>query len=202
MTSISEPEEPPTVIYSYHNHRAILCARVGAKGNNKLPNTQRKLKTQPSVFRAHLIAYRSRSDIHTDGSFTMASRVGKQFRMWMPTMPMTMVSAKNATARQPAYAIFRVLPKMTKHEIKEYLVNIYQLPVRKVNTMNYDGKRKRIIGRSGMSYYKYADFKKAVVTFEPSLQDVGLGMRIPELEDDGGAPGGPDDDAPEPKQIG
>jgi large subunit ribosomal protein L23 len=99
-------------------------------------------------------------------------------------MPMTMVSARNATATRPAWAIFRVLPRMTKHEIKEYLVQIYQLPVTKVNTMNYDGKRKRIFGRKRVAYYKYADFKKAVVTFDKSLESVGLGMKIPELDDD------------------
>lgn len=72
---------------------------------------------------------------------------------------------------------------MTKHEIKEYLTKIYDLPVKKVNTMNYEGKRKRVMSRTGMAFYKYKDFKKAVVTFDDSLQDVGLGMRIPELEE-------------------
>jgi large subunit ribosomal protein L23 len=70
----------------------------------------------------------------------MASRrVAKQFRMWMPTFPLTMVSARSATATHPAYAIFRTNPKMTKHEIKEYLTKIYDLPVKKVNTMQYLG---------------------------------------------------------------
>lgn len=74
----------------------------------------------------------------------MASRnAGKQFRMWMPQFPLTMVSARNATPKHPAFAIFRTDPKMTKHEIKEYLTKIYDLPVRKVNTMNYLGKEKR-----------------------------------------------------------
>jgi large subunit ribosomal protein L23 len=133
----------------------------------------------------------------------MASKAGaRQFRMFMPTMPMTMVSARNATATRPAWAIFRVLPKMTKWEIKEYLTKIYQLPVKKVNTMNYDGKRKRIFGRTAIHYYKYADFKKAVVTFEKSLHDVGKGMRIPELEDDAAAGTDVPSDLPqEPKQI-
>lgn len=105
------------------------------------------------------------------------------FRMWMPTMPMTLVSARNATETHPARATFRVLPRMTKHEIKEYLTKIYQLPVRKVNTMNYLGKRKRAMGKRKIIYYKYRDFKKAVVTFDRSLQDVGLGTRIPEMEE-------------------
>ena len=72
---------------------------------------------------------------------------------------------------------------MTKHEIKEYLTKIYQLPVVKVNTMNYLGKRKRVMTNKGIAYFKYKDFKKAVVTFDSSLQDVGLGMRVPELDE-------------------
>jgi ribosomal protein L23 len=60
--------------------------------------------------------------------------------MWMPQFPLTLVSARNATATHPAFAIFRTSPKMTKHEIKEYLTKIYDLPIKKVNTMNYLGK--------------------------------------------------------------
>jgi large subunit ribosomal protein L23 len=113
-----------------------------------------------------------------------AASYTKQFRMWMPNMPMLMVSAKNATARQPARATFRVLPRMTKHEIKEYLTKIYGLPVRQVNTSNYMGKRKIVRGTSSVIRYKYADFKKAVVSFDRSFTDVGRGMRIPEIDDD------------------
>ena len=124
-------------------------------------------------------------------SFTMAFRftavaaaaAKQQYRMWMPTMPLTLVSARNATPTRPAIAIFRALPKMTKHEVKEYLTKIYDLPVKKVNTMNYEGKRKRVLSRNGMAFFKYKEFKKAVVTFDDSLKDVGLGTRIPELEE-------------------
>jgi large subunit ribosomal protein L23 len=127
----------------------------------------------------------------------VAKAVSKQFKMWMPTMPMMMVSVRNATATRPAWAIFRVLPRMTKHEIKEYLTQIYKLPVTKVNTMNYDGKRKRIFGRNRIAYYKYADFKKAVVTFDKSIQDVGKGMRIPEMDDEDNSTGLNTEDAGE-----
>ena len=97
-------------------------------------------------------------------------------------MPLTLVSAKSATAVNPAYATFRTPPRMTKHEIKEYLTKIYDLPVRKVNTMNYDGKRKRIMSQAGIAYFKYKDFKKAVVYFDESYRDVGIWTRVPELE--------------------
>ena len=72
---------------------------------------------------------------------------------------------------------------MTKHEIKEYLTKIYQLPVEKVSTMNYLGKRKQAFGKRRIARWKERDYKKAIVTFDRSLQDVGLGTRIPELEE-------------------
>jgi large subunit ribosomal protein L23 len=75
---------------------------------------------------------------------------------------------------------------MTKHEIREYLTKIYDLPVKDVNTMNYEGKRKRVMSNSGLAFYKYKSFKKCVVTFDDSLQNVGMGMRVPELEETAG----------------
>ena len=113
------------------------------------------------------------------------SRLGKlsQYRVWLPEMPMTLIGAKNATEVSPAKAIFRVVPKMTKHEVKEYLTKIYDLPVKKVSTMNYMGKYKRAIGRRNIVYYKYRDFKKAIVTFDSSLKDVGRGVEKEKITD-------------------
>lgn len=111
------------------------------------------------------------------------TRVLSQFRMWMPNMPITLTGAKNATAVSPATATFRVLPRMTKHEIKEYLTKIYELPVKSVNTINYMGKRKRAMGRRKIVYYKYRDYKKAVVTFGSALKDVGRGAKLDEPEE-------------------
>mmetsp|Transcript_14559 Transcript_14559/g.20569 ORF Transcript_14559/g.20569 Transcript_14559/m.20569 type:complete len:127 (-) Transcript_14559:65-445(-) len=119
-------------------------------------------------------------------SVPLLAKVDMGFRMWMPNMPITLVSARNATATRNASAVFRVLPQMTKWELREYLTKIYQLPVKKINTMNYLGKRKRVIGKRRIVYYKYKDFKKAIVTFEDSLKDVGIGTRIAELDDQDG----------------
>jgi len=95
------------------------------------------------------------------------------------------VAARNrSTPQKPLFATFRCPQKMTKWEIREYLTKIYNLPVRKVNTMNYDGARKRVIGSRGIAYYKYADFKKAVVYMdETRMSDVGNVAKIPELEE-------------------
>eukprot|EP00937_MAST-01D_sp_MAST-1D-sp2_P001606 g1606.t1 len=64
--------------------------------------------------------------------------------------------------------VFKVAPEMTKHEVKEYLQKVYSVPVRAVNTMNYDGKWKRAgYGRKfGRFLYKERDWKKAVVTLQ------------------------------------
>jgi len=96
------------------------------------------------------------------------------FRMWLPTMPMTLLNARSATETHPAHATFRVLPRMTKWEVKEYLTKIYKLPVTKVNTQNHEGKRKKVIGKRVVAYYKRADWKKAFVTFDSSVKDVGV----------------------------
>lgn len=103
---------------------------------------------------------------------------------YLPTLPLTLLHATNATLTTPATAIFRIVPRMTKHEVREYLTKIYNLPVVKVRTQNYLGKRMRIIGKRSVAYAKRPDYKKAFVTFDSSLADVGLGSRVD------GLPGG------------
>jgi large subunit ribosomal protein L23 len=117
-------------------------------------------------------------------SFSLMAKVNKEgFRMWMPNMPITLMRATDATHNMPARAIFRVLPKMTKHEIKEYLTKIYQLPVKKVNTVNFLGKRKRLQTNRKIIYYKYPDFKKAIVSFDRSMLSVGRHTLLPSKEE-------------------
>ena len=138
---------------------------------------------------SHGLTVSSLASIHFNRDFAFSThpiimpRIVKQFRMWMPTMPLTLVHARNATATHPAFAIFRTVPRATKHEIKEYLTKIYDLPVKRVNTMNYAGKRKMLRTRQRAYYWKYSDFKKAVVYFTDELKDVGIGCRVPELEE-------------------
>jgi len=110
---------------------------------------------------------------------TTTQRMKQGYLMWMPTMPMVLLHAEHATESTPAKAIFRVLPKMTKHEVKEYLTKIYDLPVVQVRTQNYLGKRMRIIGKRQVVFGKRPDYKKAFVTFDSTLADTGLGSFVP-----------------------
>lgn len=109
---------------------------------------------------------------------------------WMPTLPLILLHATNATTTTPASAIFRIQPSMTKHEVTEYLTKIYNLPVVQVRTQNYLGKRMRIIGKRSVAYAKRPDYKKAFVTFDNTLVDVGLGSRVDGLP---GSSGGGDE---------
>ena len=56
-------------------------------------------------------------------------------RVHFPRQTVTLVRSAG-----PDKGIFKVDPKMTKLEVREYLEKVYGLPVRKVNTTNYDGK--------------------------------------------------------------
>jgi large subunit ribosomal protein L23 len=60
-------------------------------------------------------------------------------------------------------AAFRTKPHMTKQEIRGILEGVYGLDVKKVNTINYEGKKKP--SRSG--YFRRPDWKKAHVIFNP-----------------------------------
>mmetsp|Transcript_33158 Transcript_33158/g.40688 ORF Transcript_33158/g.40688 Transcript_33158/m.40688 type:complete len:139 (+) Transcript_33158:371-787(+) len=104
------------------------------------------------------------------------------YQVWMPTLPMTLINARNASADGPAKATFRVAPRMTKHEVKEYLTKIYNLPVTSVNTTNFDGNRKRVYGKRKVAFYKYRDWKKAIVTFDAGVM-TDVGERIGDLLD-------------------
>ena len=61
---------------------------------------------------------------------------------------------------------FRVTPDANKIEIKKAIENLYEVTVVKVNTMNYDGKRKSRYTKSGVISGKTSAFKKAIVTLK------------------------------------
>lgn len=57
--------------------------------------------------------------------------------------------------------LFKVAPDSNKVEIKRAVEQLFDVKVTKVNTMNYDGKKKR---QRTMKYGKRPDWKRAVVT--------------------------------------
>jgi large subunit ribosomal protein L23 len=61
---------------------------------------------------------------------------------------------------------FRVSPDANKLEIKAAIEELYDVKVVKINTLNYDGKRKSRYTKSGVVNGKENAFKKAIVTLK------------------------------------
>jgi len=70
------------------------------------------------------------------------------------------------TEKMPNRVGFRVSPNANKVEIKVAIEEMYDVKVIKVNTMNYDGKRKSRYTKSGTVTGKEPAFKKAIVTLK------------------------------------
>ena len=58
---------------------------------------------------------------------------------------------------------FKVAPRANKVEIKNAVEQLFKVKVDKVNTMNYEGKRKR---ERSARFGRRADWKRAVVTLQ------------------------------------
>ena len=76
------------------------------------------------------------------------------------------------TAKFPNRFAFKVIPGANKIQIKNAIESMYNVKVDKVNTMNYDGKRKGRYTKSGHITGKTAAFKKAIVTLKEGTIDL------------------------------
>jgi len=74
------------------------------------------------------------------------------------------------TGKFPNRVGFRVSPDANKLEIKAAVEGLYEVNVVKVNTMNYDGKRKSRYTKTGFVNGKEPAFKKAIVTLKEGQQ--------------------------------
>lgn len=63
---------------------------------------------------------------------------------------------------------FKVAPKANKSEIKKAVESIFGVKVKKVNTMNITGKKKRM----GANVGKRSDWKKAIVTLAEDSKEI------------------------------
>ena len=69
------------------------------------------------------------------------------------------------TERQNAY-VFKVAPDSNRIEVKAAIEEIFDVKVKKVNTIKQSGKRRRV----GRSIGFTSGFKKAVVTLQPGFE--------------------------------
>lgn len=71
------------------------------------------------------------------------------------------VTEKGTHLAEARKYLFTVSPDSNKIEIKRAVEQLFDVKVTKVNTMNYEGKKKR---SRTMKYGKRPDWKRAVVT--------------------------------------
>src|SRR5215218_9687089 len=83
------------------------------------------------------------------------------------------ITEKATTASEHNKVVFKVARTATKPQIKEAVEKLFDVKVKKVNTLNRPGKMKVFRGRFGMQQ----DSKRAVVTLEEGHRiDVTTGL--------------------------
>jgi large subunit ribosomal protein L23 len=85
----------------------------------------------------------------------------KQFAQDIILEPM--ISEKTVIDKENNKYVFKVHVKANKVEIGQAVEELFKVKVAKVNTMNYDGKKKRM----GQFVGRTSKFKKAIVTLKP-----------------------------------
>ena len=81
------------------------------------------------------------------------------------------ITERSMAATAEKKYVFEVAPTAGKIEIKNAVEEIFGVKVAKVNTINYDGKKKRMgAGRPG----KRPDWKKAIVTLTEDSKTIEL----------------------------
>lgn len=78
------------------------------------------------------------------------------------------VTEKSNDQLQEGKYTFEVNKKATKVEIAKAVEKLFEVKVLKVNTMNVNGKKKRVGYHTG----KTSDWKKAIVTIDTNPEDV------------------------------
>jgi large subunit ribosomal protein L23 len=83
------------------------------------------------------------------------------------------ITEKATAASDHSQVVFRVAPHATKPQIKEAVEKLFDVKVKRVNTLIHKGKTRMFRGRRG----ELSDVKKAVVTLEEGHRiDVTTGL--------------------------
>lgn len=78
------------------------------------------------------------------------------------------ITEKSSMEMQEGRYTFKVAKKATKVEIRNAVEKLFDVKVLKVNTMNVNGKEKRV----GVHTGKTPDWKKAIVTIDTNAGDI------------------------------
>lgn len=87
-------------------------------------------------------------------------------KVWFPNFPLRLIPRALKVRDDKVYElVFKTVPSVGKFDLKRFLESVYGYDVEKVNTVVYEGKKKR--DRYG--FYRRPDWKKAYVTLRTPL---------------------------------
>ena len=104
-----------------------------------------------------------RSDGKTKGIPTPPNPDPHPREIYFPNLQLRLVPpTEEARARGVEVATFITTPNVTKTEVKAFLTQVHGIEVLRVDTANYEGKKKRNLERG--TWFRKPDYKKVYVT--------------------------------------
>eukprot|EP00878_Enallax_costatus_P006191 GHUV01006490.1.p1 GENE.GHUV01006490.1~~GHUV01006490.1.p1 ORF type:complete len:191 (+),score=71.96 GHUV01006490.1:237-809(+) len=107
---------------------------------------------------------------------------------WFPNIRLTMLPLEPEAKKQLLdcgwlrEVAFRTEPRVNKLEIKAFLEAVHGMQVERVNTINYQGKKRQVIHNNKQYWKRESDWKKAYVIFKPPKDDPKVQEIVTEWE--------------------
>ena len=134
--------------------------RIMSSAFQKLASEKRRAWALAQRAKAALLR---RSDGKTKGIPTPPNPDPHPREIYFPNLQLRLVPpTEEARARGVEVATFITTPNVTKTEVKAFLTQVHGIEVLRVDTANYEGKKKRNLERG--TWFRKPDYKKVYVT--------------------------------------
>ena len=146
--------------YSKSKRDFDVNVRIMSSAFQKLASEKRRAWALAQRAKAALLR---RSDGKTKGIPTPPNPDPHPREIYFPNLQLRLVPpTEEARARGVEVATFITTPNVTKTEVKAFLTQVHGIEVLRVDTANYEGKKKRNLERG--TWFRKPDYKKVYVT--------------------------------------
>ena len=147
-------------LYSKSKRDFDVNVRIMSSAFQKLASEKRRAWALAQRAKAALLR---RSDGKTKGIPTPPNPDPHPREIYFPNLQLRLVPpTEEARARGVEVATFITTPNVTKTEVKAFLTQVHGIEVLRVDTANYEGKKKRNLERG--TWFRKPDYKKVYVT--------------------------------------
>ena len=147
-------------LYSKSKRDFDVNVRIMSSAFQKLASEKRRAWARAQRAKAALLR---RSDGKTKGIPTPPNPDPHPREIYFPNLQLRLVPpTEEARARGVEVATFITTPNVTKTEVKAFLTQVHGIEVLRVDTANYEGKKKRNLERG--TWFRKPDYKKVYVT--------------------------------------